>query len=231
VPVLNLDSPGKPLSHATAVAGANRLDWLSAGITEPLKLIRDAKTPVPDLKPPKTPTYYNRVVRERWDPVLKRIVKRVRGTTGGGRIVSNYNVSSSVAALVTVKIFLNAAVTENANFATIGLTGFYLGALMPELEYIKIYVGTYRALTDFIHTEKSGKTFCYFAIRESMHGLSCAGKLPKGRLVRLLNASDFHESATPCLFRHATRNITFTLVVDGFGVKYTNPSGLTFLVD
>ena len=117
--------------------------WLAADITELLKLIRDAKTLVPVLKPLKTPTYYNRVVREKWDPVLKRIVRRVRGTAGGDRIVSNYNVPSSVAALVTVKILLNAVVTENANFATIDLTDFYLGALMPELEYIKICTHTH----------------------------------------------------------------------------------------
>ncbi len=35
---------------------------------------------------------------------------------------------------------------------------------------------------------------------------------------------------TPCLFRHATRNITFCLVVDGFGVRYGSKADAEFLI-
>ena len=177
-------------------------------------------------------------MREKWDPVLKRIVRRVRGTAGGDRVVSNYNVSSSVAALVTVKILLNAVVTENTNFATIDLADFYLSADLPEPEYIKIYTDTYSpsvlsqlGITDFIHTDSSGKSFCCFAINKSMHGLKNAGRVSKDRLVKHLNSSNFFETKTPCLFRHSTRDITFCLVVDDFGIKHSNPADLSFLVD
>ena len=52
----------------------------------------------------------------------------MRGAAGGDRLSCNYNISSSVASLVTVKILLNAVVSENKLFATIDLTDFYLGA-------------------------------------------------------------------------------------------------------
>ncbi len=40
----------------------------------------------------------------------------------------------------------------------------------------------------------------------------------------------FVETSTPCLFRHPTRPITFCLVVDDFGVKYTNRHDFHYLV-
>ena len=64
-----------------------------------------------------------------------------------------------------------------------------------------------------------------------MYGLKNAGKVSKDRLVKHLNSSDFFETKTPCLFRHATRDVTFCLVVDDFGIKYSKDEDLTFLVD
>ena len=63
-----------------------------------------------------------------------------------------------------------------------------------------------------------------------MYGLKEAGKLSNLRLVSLLQSFDFHQTLTPGLFRHASRAITFVLVVDDFGVQYHNPSDFAFLV-
>ena len=201
VPVLNLDPHGNPLSYTSAIAGLNQADWLTADIKELFKLITDTRTLKPLLKPLKKPTYYNRVVKEKWNAVTKSIDRRVRGTAGGDRLSCNYNISSSVASLVTVKILLNAVVSENKLFATIDLTDFYLGADLPEPEYIKIYTDTYSpsvlsqlGITDFIHTDSSGKSFCYFAINKSMYGLKNAGRVSKDRLVKHLNSSNFFET-------------------------------------
>ena len=40
------------------------------------------------------------------------------------------------------------------------------------------------------------------------------------RLVDHLAKHDYHETTTPCLFRHSTNGTTFASVVDDFGVKY-----------
>ena len=190
------------------------------------------------MHPLKTPTYYNRVVKEKWNKVLGCVERRVRGTAGGDRIFVDYDVSSSTASLTTLKILLNAILSENANFATIDLTDFYLGSLLPTLEYIKIYVEDYPAdtlvllgLTDFIQYDKTGKAFVYCAIQKTMYGLAMSGKLCKLDLVALLLSWGFHETDTPCLFRHATRKITFCLVVDDFGIKYDEQDDLDYLVD
>jgi hypothetical protein len=64
-----------------------------------------------------------------------------------------------------------------------------------------------------------------------MYGLKEAGKLFNLRLVSLLSSSfGFHETSTPCLFKHVSRPKLFVLVVDDFGVKYTNRSDFDFLV-
>ncbi len=63
-----------------------------------------------------------------------------------------------------------------------------------------------------------------------MYSLKEAGKLSNLRLVSLLQSFAFHQTDTPGLFRHASRPITFVLVVDDFGVKYHRPSDFAFLV-
>jgi hypothetical protein len=160
VPVLNLDRHGHPLTCASAIAGLNQADWLTQDIEELFKLIIDTRTLKPLLKPLKKPTCYNRVVKEKWNAVTKSIDRRARGTAGGDRLSCNYNISSSVASLVTVKILLNAVVSENKLFATIDLADFYLGADLPEPECIKIHADTYSpsvlsqlGITDFIHAD------------------------------------------------------------------------------
>jgi hypothetical protein len=63
-----------------------------------------------------------------------------------------------------------------------------------------------------------------------MYGLKEAGQLSNRRLVSLLSSFGFIETATPCLFRHLTRPISFVLVVDDFGVKYHSKVDFDFLV-
>ena len=63
-----------------------------------------------------------------------------------------------------------------------------------------------------------------------MYGLIEAGQLSNRRLVSLLSSFGFIETATPCLFRHLTRPISFVLVVDDFGVKYHSKVDFDFLV-
>jgi len=55
-----------------------------------------------------------------------------------------------------------------------------------------------------------------------MYGLPQAGLLAQRDLVKHLAAHGYHETTTSCLFRHKTRNITFTLIVDDFGVMFTD---------
>ncbi len=64
-----------------------------------------------------------------------------------------------------------------------------------------------------------------------MWGLPQAGILANKRLKRKLAPFGYHECKnTPGLWYHDTNNITFTLVVDDFGVKYVNKSNVEHLL-
>ena len=72
----------------------------------------------------------------------------------------------------------------------------------------------------------------YFEIRKCMYGLPQAGKLSQLRLIDHLSQHGFTQCPnTPCLFRHSTRDITFCLVVDDFGVRYGSKDDADFLID
>ena len=63
----------------------------------------------------------------------------------------------------------------------------------------------------------------YCEIRRSIYGLKEAGKLANIQLQKVLATEGYYPCPfTQGLFRHETRDITFSLVVDDFGVKYTN---------
>ena len=167
------------------------------------------------------------------------IVHRVRGTAGGDRVTVPYSCSSATASLPCVKLLFNAVVSEaNSRFGTLDLTDYYLGSVLPSPESIKIYVATFSStlldslgLTPFIKTDPKGRTYIFFDIVKTMYGLPQAGLLSQLQLVSLLYESGYHQTSTPMLFRHATRDITFCLVVDDFGVKYSKIADLEHLVD
>jgi hypothetical protein len=74
------------------------------------------------------------------------------------------------------------------------------------------------------------KKYILFRIDKTMYGLKESGKLSNMRVVTLLSSFGFHETSTPCLFRHVSRPILFVLIVDDFGVKYHNRVDFDYLV-
>ena len=64
-----------------------------------------------------------------------------------------------------------------------------------------------------------------------MYGLPQAGKLAHDDLVKhLATGGYFPAKHTPGLFHNKSRSIQFTLIVDDFGVKYTNTAALHHLI-
>ncbi len=65
-----------------------------------------------------------------------------------------------------------------------------------------------------------------------MYGLPQAGSLGHDLLEKRLNEAGYHQSPiVPGLWKHNTRPIQFTLVVDDFGVKYTSLDNENHLID
>ncbi len=65
-------------------------------------------------------------------------------------------------------------------------------------------------------------------LRKCPYGLPQSAKLSQTRLIQHLAHGDKQCENTPCLFRHSTRDITFFLVVDDFGVSYPSTSSPLF---
>ena len=63
----------------------------------------------------------------------------------------------------------------------------------------------------------------YMKVSKGMYGLPQAGLLAQELLQERLAEHGYHQSKIiPGLWKHETRPIVFTLVVDDFGVKYVN---------
>ena len=68
-------------------------------------------------------------------------------------------------------------------------------------------------------------------VNKGIYGLPQAGKLAQDRLIKHLAKHGYHQATnTPCLFRHSSNSVAFTLVVDDFGIKYTNDADADHLL-
>ena len=104
------------------------------------------------------------------------------------------------------------------------ISNFYLGTPMTRYEYMRIplrdipeeIIAQYK-LRDLVDTNG----FVLVEIRKGMYGLPQAGRLAHEQLVKHLSKYGYSPCRyTPGLWTHDTRPISFTLVVDDFGVKY-----------
>ena len=72
----------------------------------------------------------------------------------------------------------------------------------------------------------------YIEIRRGMYGLPQAGLLAQQLLEERLAKHGYHQSQlVPGMWSHETRPITFSLVVDDFGVKYVHKDDADHLMN
>ena len=159
---------------------------------------------------------------------------RTRLTVGGDRINYPFNVSTPTADLTTIKILWNSVLsTPEARFFGLDVANFYLGTPMKRPEFMRLQ---YSVIPQEIKTaykldklEQDG--WVYVRIDRGMYGLPQAGILANELLTtRLTKAGYYACQFTPGLWRHAWRPITFALVVDDFGVKFTGDAHANHLI-
>jgi hypothetical protein len=183
-------------------------------------------------KPPDRVATYLRIVAAL--KPNKADMYRIRFTAGGDKIIYLGKVSTPTADLPTVKLHLNSVLsTPGAKYMSIDIKNFYLDTPMTQYEYMWIPVKHIPAdimaqykLTSLIHNK-----MVMVEIRKGMYGLPQAGILANDRLQAHLKLHGYTTTDTPGLFRHATRPISFTLVVDDFGVKYVGEEHAQHLID
>jgi hypothetical protein len=148
---------------------------------------------------------------------------RIRFTAGGNLITYESSPSVRTADLDTAKLHWNSVIsTPGASYMCLNMKNFYLTAKLDYYEYMKMPLDLKRlALKGYVHLE----------MRRAVWGLPQAGILANKRLRRKLTPFGYFEHInTPGLWYHVSRPISFTLVVDDFGVKYVNKSDVYHLV-
>ena len=213
-----------------SASGASRQDptspkWVAAEATEMTKLVDDTKTMHPvfwQARPAhKTVTYYNPQYK-----IKSNGLYRVRGTAGGDRIKYVGDTKANVADIQTVKILLNSAIsTPGGHWMTADITDFYLGTPMAEAEYMMVRRDQVPPEFQSRWTDprywKDDKIL--MKVVKTIYGLPQSGLLSQQRLVKHLAMHGYHRTpSNECLFSNVDRTVQFTLVVDDFGIKYTD---------
>jgi hypothetical protein len=147
-----------------------------------------------------------------------------RLTVGGDQIEYPGDKSTRTAGLTTAKILINSVFsTLGAKFLVIDIKNFYLNTLLGRFEYMVINLSSLPQETidkyDLIELSQDGKV--YIEIQKGMYGLPQAGILANELLQHNLAKDGYRPTHhTHGLWTHDTRSISFSLVVDDFGVKY-----------
>ena len=161
---------------------------------------------------------------------------RLRITCGGDRLEYSGDTTTHSASMETIKCQLNSIVsTLNAKCATGDISNMYLGSDLPESEYVRFKLSLIPM--EFVEAYDLRKLatpdgYVYARVNKAWYGLKQAGRIAHDDLVRRLAESGYHKTGmVEGYFRHKTRPIDFTLVVDDFLIKYKNDEDLKHLSD
>lgn len=165
----------------------------------------------------------------------KEEVERVRGTVGGNVLDYYGETSTEVAALETVKIHLNSVIsTKGAKYACVDVRNFYTNSRLDEPEFMRIHIDDFteeviKEYNVMEYLDEDGYVYCQ--IDGCMYGLSQAGKIANDDLKKILEPHGYYPSKrTSGLWFHKKRPISFTLVVDDFGIKFENKEDIDHLL-
>ena len=159
---------------------------------------------------------------------------QVRITAGGNLIKYPGELTTRTADLTTSKVSRNSVLSiQDEKYMCIDIKNFYLGTPLDRYDYMRIPLTMFpeHMAQQYQLREKENNGIIYVEIREAIYGLSQAGVLAKKLLKkRLALAGHYEMPHTPGLWKHVSRPIEFTLVVDDFGVKYANKNNSDHLV-
>ena len=160
---------------------------------------------------------------------------RTRLTVGGNLINYPGDVSTPTADITTAKLLINSTIsTPGARYMCCDVKNFYLGTPLTRYEYIKIplHIIPDEIIQEYNLNEIADNGYIYCEIRKGVYGLPQAGILANQQLVRKLEPKGYVPCThTPGLWRHKWRPITFSLVVDDFGVKYVGRKHADHLIE
>ena len=238
---LNVTADGKPLTHRNAINGPNSAAWRIEDANE-FRRLMSTSTMRPIFKHDKprnkTATYYNPQVKEKLDGKGNKVL-RTRGTLGGDRCNYDGPTASPVADIAVIKLLLNSVISDRRNhstdtkFATIDISNFYLGSKLTEPEYVSIAVKDIpiETMIEFDLDQYIDNDHVLFQVDGTMYGHPVSGRVANTDLVdHLAQHGYIQEPNIPSLFINSKNNVSFSLVVDDFGIKYNDNAGIKDLI-
>ena len=215
------------LKHAWTKSSANEFGRLAKGvggrIKNPTETIRFIKFEDIPKERRRDITYGSFVCSVRPEKIDEP--NRTRFTAGGDKINYPGEVATPTAEMLVAKILFNSVIsTRGAKFMTIDISNFYLNTPLKRPEYIRVKITDLpeEIIKEYrLHKIVDSKGMVYLEVTKGMYGLPQAGLLANELLEKRLNKHGYFQSKiVPGLWKHKTRPIMFTLVVDDFGVKY-----------
>lgn len=232
---VDLDDNSQPLKYGKAVRGPEGKLWEQGQAEEWDRLVNTDTVffrPASALPPGRKASYHNPQPKKKVR-VNGEVEYRIRGTYGGDRGDYAGPTRAETVDMATLKILLNAVASEDAHFCTIDIRDFYLGTPLERWEYMWVPVAHLPESTvkkyNLSGLIQNGKLLV--EIHKGIYGLKQAGRLAQLRLINHLAKHGYVQADhTPCLFTHIDRPISFGLVVDDFGVKYTDKADVLHLI-
>lgn len=230
----DMDDDGNELKYKKCIIGPDKAHWINASITEfhrlfdkfkTIRMIKFGNIPTPKQS---SISYYNPQCKTKIKPSGK--LYRVRGTFGGDR--SNYNgvTASYQAAMSTVKLLLNKNISiDDSRWMTMDVADMYLHSRLPDDQYEYMVLNIDEIPQEIIDTYhimdyvSPGDTKAYVEVTGCLYGMKQAGYIANKDIVEHLGNNGYTQHPnTPCLFKHESDDIEFTLITDDFGVRYGN---------
>jgi hypothetical protein len=159
---------------------------------------------------------------------------QIRITARGNLLTYKGNVSTRTADLSTSKLLWNSVLsTDGSKYMCLDIKNFYLTAALDYFGYMWMPLSVFPEWVQkqYKLDEHAQSGFVYLRMERVAWGLPQAGILTNKLLRKRLAPHGYYECInTPGLWRHKWRPITFTLVVDDFGVKYVGKEHADHLV-
>jgi hypothetical protein len=160
------------------------------------------------------------------DPNCNRI------TAGGNLIKYKEELSVRTADINTAKIHWNSVISTDA-YMCLDIGNFYLTAALEYYEYMRIPLALFSIwiIEQYDLKKHASNRFVHLEMRRAVWGLPQAGVLANKQLRWKLAPFGYYECVnTPGLWYHVLHPISFTLVVDDFGVKYVGKKHADHLI-
>ena len=184
------------------------------------------------IPPGRTVTYARIVIDYR---PQKDDPNRVRITVGGNLIDYPDELTTRTADLTTTKLLWNSVIsTPEAKYMCADIKSFYLETPLDRYEYMKMKLDMIpqEFRNEYNLDAKAKDGYVFMEIQKGMYGLPQAGILANKLLKkRLAKRGYFELPHTPGLWKHVSRPVLFTLVVDDFGVKYVGEQHANHLIE